>query len=50
MENETLKTIALKYYGDENLWLKIYQENKKMIGLNTEQLDLFSVIDIPKLN
>jgi hypothetical protein len=50
MENETLKTIALKYYGDENLWFKIYQENKKMIGLNTEQLDLFSVIDIPKLN
>lgn len=50
MENETLKTIALKYYGNEDLWLKIYEENKNIIGLNTEQLDLFSVIDIPKLN
>lgn len=48
-ENDTLRSISKKYYDDESKWQLIYEENKTLIGLNSDQLELFSVLEIPKL-
>jgi len=33
-KGETLRSIARLHYGDSNLWKKIYEANKKLIGAN----------------
>ena len=44
---DTLRKIAQHYYGDDSLWKKIYQANKKAIGPNPDVLPPRIKLKIP---
>lgn len=45
---ETLSTIAARYYGDAELWERIYQANRHYIA-NPSQLDPGQSLVVPHL-
>ncbi|MFP3853928.1 MAG: LysM peptidoglycan-binding domain-containing protein [Anaerolineales bacterium] len=51
-EGETLGDIALKYYGsaDKEKWMKIYEQNKRVIGDNPNSIRPGQRLRIPELD
>ncbi len=48
--NDTLSALALKYYGNasQEMWMKIYEANKDVIGPNPNVLRPGIVLNIPE--
>lgn len=44
---DTLSDLAIRYYGDENLWSRIYNANRDVIGRNPHVLTIGINIVIP---
>jgi nucleoid-associated protein YgaU len=44
---DTLSKIAKKYYGDESLYLKIYEANKDQIGSSPDKIKVGMILKIP---
>jgi LysM repeat protein len=47
-KNDSLYLIAKKIYGNGNLWNKIYEANKKLIGKNPNKIQVGMKLVIPK--
>lgn len=47
-KNDTLSGIAKKHYGNSNQWRKIYDVNKKVIGINPNKIYPGQKLVIPK--
>jgi LysM repeat protein len=47
-KGDTLSLIAKKVYGNANLWNKIYEANKKLIGKNPNAIQIGMKLVIPK--
>ena len=46
-QGDTLSAIAQQAYGDANLWPKIYEANKQVIGPDPNVIHPGQVLDIP---
>lgn len=51
-EGETLSGLALKYYGsaEKEKWMKIYEQNKQVIGDNPNMIKPGMNLRIPELD
>ncbi len=47
-QGDTLSAIAQQAYGDANLWTKIYEANKHIIGSNPDMIHPGQVLNIPQ--
>lgn len=47
VEGDTLGTIAERFYGDPNLWRRIYDANRQTIGDNPDNLSIGTTLRIP---